>query len=161
MTTYQVTSPVMLGCVIDAAANNLSSTAIDTDLKIPAGFVCTGVVIEEVETAGASANLTIKAKTADITLGKVQAVGGSDLAKSFAGAVETAIKDASTVPVETTVPSAKFFASDDVVTLATSAAVDSGVIRVGLVGFLAMGGVAVNENPNKAIVDPYTPPERK
>lgn len=171
---YQTNYQIQLATIVDVSKTNLSTTAAKI-MDIPQGFVCTGVLFEELAKCGTSLGIVLVDKAGN-AIASV-ATGASD--PSFA----YVLPSGGTVSGTTTVSGAETATGADAVTASTSVPVpgawctkdgdelgiklaegtaDAGRLRIGLVGFLSGMTAKItvaSETGNVAVADPYRQPE--
>ena len=117
--------------VVDFKISPIGSSKNYEFIKIPSGFVMTGVYVEELEKC-ASGTLTLKTvEDPTKTIGAAVTVGGDTLAKSMLDPVPSASGAA---------PSPIKFIGADMICIKASAAMATGKVAVVLHGYLMDGG---------------------
>lgn len=138
--------------VVDFGISPIGSSKNYEFLKIPSGFVMTGVYLEELVKC-ASGNLTLKTvEDPTKTIGSAVTVGGDTLAKTMLDPVASvnAKDEAGTGTVAVPGGPLKFLAAD-MLCIKASAAMASGKVAIVLHGYLMDGG-SLNAD---ALVVPY------
>lgn len=127
--------------VVDFKISPISSSKNYEFLKIPSGFVMTGVYVEELEKC-ASGNLTLKTvEDPTKTIGSAVTVGGDTLAKTLLDPVASVkAKDSDgTGTVDVPGGPIKFLAAD-MLCIKASAVMGEGKVAIVLHGYLMDGG---------------------
>ena len=127
---------------IDFGRANATASTNYEFLPLPAGFVMTGLLVEELKKC-ASGTITVKGKSDSATIGSAVTVGGSTLAKSFAQPKTVTAKDtAGTGTVDVGQP--VVFLSGEMLCIVPSANMAQGEVEITVHGFLPDGDALDN-----------------